>query len=478
MATISGPTLSSAGIGSGLDVNGIVNALVNVERVPITQLQTQVGTLQTKLSSFGKLQSYVSAVRDAARALTLPSTWSQTVGSSSDPAVGITTDSGTLAGSYKVEVQSLAASQSLATATTYAGATSVLGQGSLHIELGSWAGTAFTAKSGASAVDVTIGPGEDTLEQVRDKINGANAGVVASILSDASGARLVLRSRDTGAANGFRIGVTEGTPAGLAALAYDPSGGATSMTLAQAASDARATINQLPVVSASNTLTGVIDGLTLTLNKQTTAPVDVAARPDTEAMKKAIGAFVSAYNDMAKFLNEQTKYDAASKTAGALQGDSTAIAVRSQMRALLATTSGASGTFGRLADVGFDVQTDGTIQLKDSQLDNALANIPELKKLFANSDGATPANDGVLTRLRSLADQFLSVDGNLSTRSAGLQSRIDSNKASQSRLEDRVTAFEARVRAQYTALDAQMGRLTGLSTYVTQQMSLLGRNLG
>ena len=474
--SISGPTLSSAGIGSGLDVNSIVTALVNVERVPIDQLQTQAGTLQTQLSSFGKLQSYVSAVRDAARALTLPGTWSQTVGSSSDPAVGITTDASTLAGSYRVEVQSLAAAQSLATATTYAGATSVLGQGSLHIELGTWAGTAFTAKSGATAIEVSIGPGEDTLEKVRDKINGADAGVVASILTDASGARLVLRSRDTGEANGFRVGVTESGTAGLGALAYDPSGGATAMTLAQAASNARATINQLPVVSASNTLAGVIDGLTLTLNKPTTAPVDVAAKPDTESMKKAIGTFVSAYNDMAKYLNDQTRYDAASKTAGTLQGDSAALAVRSQMRSLLATTSGASSTFTRLADVGFDVQADGTIQLKGSKLDNALANIPELKKLFANSDSVTPANNGVLTQLRGLADQFLSVDGTLSTRSAGLHSRIDSNKANQSRLEDRVTAFEARVRAQYTALDAQMGQLTGLSTYVTQQLSLLNNN--
>jgi flagellar hook-associated protein 2 len=478
MTTISGPTLSSAGIGSGLDVNGIVNALVNVERQPIQQLQTQAGTLSTKLSSFGKLQSYVSAVRDAARALTDASTWSQTVGSSSDPAVGVTTDASTLAGNHRIEVQSVAAAQSLATATTFADAGSTLGQGTLHIELGTWSGSAFAPKSGAAAVDVTIGAGEDTLEGVRDKINAAGAGVVASILTDSSGARLVLRSRETGAANGFRVGVAETAPAGLAALAYDASGGAGAMTLAQAAGDAKATIDNLPVVSASNTLAGVIDGLTLTLTKTTTAPVDVAARPDTDAMKKAVSAFVSAYNDMAKYLNEQTKYDAASKTAGTLQGDSTALAVRSQMRALLGTTSGASSVFGRLADIGFDVQTDGTIQLKGTRLDNALANIPELKKLFANSDSVTPANNGVLAQLRDLADSFLGVDGSLSTRSSGLQARIDANKDQQARLEDRVSAFETRVRAQYTALDQQMGQMSGLSSYLTQQMTLLGRNLG
>jgi flagellar hook-associated protein 2 len=478
MTTISGPTLSSAGIGSGLDVNSIVNALVNVERQPIVQLQSKADALGTKLSSFGKLQSYVSAVRDAARTLTDPSTWSQTVGSSSDAAVDVTTDGNTLPGDYQVEVQSLAAGQSLATATTYADPSSTLGQGTLHIELGTWAGTSFTPKSGSSAIDIAIGAGEDSLAGVRDKINAAGAGVVASVLTDASGARLVLRSRDSGAANGFRVAVSETAPAGLAALAYDPAGAATSMTLAQPASNAAATIDRLPVTSTSNTLAGVIDGLTLTLNRKTTAPVDVAVRPDSEAMKKAVNAFVSAYNDMAKYLNDQTKYDAATKTAGNLQGDSTALAVRSQMRSLLATTSGASGVFGRLSDIGFDVQTDGTIQLKDSQLDHAIANLPELKKLLANDDLTTPANDGVMTQLRTLADTLLSVDGSLSTRKAGLQSRIDANQADQDRLEDRVDAFEKRVRAQYTALDAQMGQLSGLSSYVTQQMSLLNRNLG
>ena len=477
MATSIGPLLSSAGIGSGLDVNSIVSALVNVERVPITRLQTQASTLQTQLSSYGKIQSYVSAVRDAARTLASPATWTQTIGSSSDAAVGISTDGNTLPGSYKVEVQSLAAAQSLATATTYAGKDSTLGQGTLHIELGSWSGTSFTAGS-AAAIDISIGPGEDTLQQVRDKINAAGGGVVASILSDASGARLVLRSRDTGAANGFRVGVTEAAPAGLAALAYDPAGAATSMTLAQAASDAHATINQLPVTSASNTLAGVIDGLTLTLNKVTSAPVDVSATADSASMKKSVEAFVAAYNDMAKYLTEQTKYDAASKTAGTLQGDSAALAVRAQMRSLLATSSGASTTFARLADIGFDVQTDGTIQLVGSKLDNALANVTELKKLFSNSDSATPANNGVLLQMRDLADRFLGIDGTLATRSDGLQHRIEDNKDQQARLEVRVSAFEARVRAQYTALDAQMGQLTGLSNYVTQQMAMLNRSSG
>ena len=119
MSTLSGPTLSSAGIGSGLDVNSIVTALVKAESQPLVQLQSKAPQIQTTISSWGKVQSYVSAMRDAARALTDPTLWTRTAGSSGSPAVGVTTNGATLPGDYQVEVQALAAAQSAATATTY-----------------------------------------------------------------------------------------------------------------------------------------------------------------------------------------------------------------------------------------------------------------------------------------------------------------------------------------------------------------------
>ena len=476
MSTISGPALASAGIGSGLDVNSIVSALVKVESQPLTLLQTQATQIQTSLTSYGKVQSYVSAVADAATKLADPTTWSQTTGTSSSAAVGVTTTGSTLPGDYQVEVQALAAAQSTVTTTTYTDGSAVVGQGTLHIALGSWSGSTFTPKAGATAVDITIGPGEDTLAQVRDKINAAGAGVVASILTDAGGARLVLRSSATGAANGFTVDVTETSPAGLSALAYDLAAGSSAMTLAQSAQDAKATINQVAVTSASNTLSQVIDGVTLTLAGLTTQPVAVSVKPDGDAMKKAIDAFVSAYNDMAKYLNDQTKYDPDSKTAGPLQGDTMAVSLRSRMRSMLGVSSGASTAFARLSDIGFDVQRDGTIQLKSGLLDNALANVPELKKLFSNTDATDPANDGVLVQLRNFANQALGVDGSLTTRTTGLQSRLHDNQDQQTRMQDRIDAYEARVRAQYTALDQQMSQLNGLSNYVTQQMSLLAKS--
>ena len=471
-------TISSIGIGSGLDINSIITQFIAVEQVPLNKLKTEASSLQTKLTTYGKVQSYLSALREASSALTRSDTWGATTGSSSDPsAVGVSTSTTTKAGLHSLEVQRLAASQSNATGV-YASADSLIGEGTLRIELGSWgAGQAsFAPKAGATAVQITIGPPSQTLAQVRDQVNAANAGITASVLTDATGARLVFRSAATGASNGFRVGVSGVggvgvNLTGLAALAYDPSSAVSTMAQAQAAVNAAATLNNLAITSESNTLTNVLDGMTLTLNKVTTAPVQVTAAQDKVSMRKALDSFVTAYNDLNKLLADQTKYDAASKAAGGLQGDSAAVGIRAQMRAMIGMTSTASTQFTRLSEIGFDVKLDGSLTLNDTKLNNAFANLAETKKLFANSDLLVPGNNGIATQMRALADRLIGVDGTVSTRSEGLRKRIDLNQGRQELLSNRIAMVEKRLRAQYTALDKTMGQLTGLSSYVTQQFS-------
>jgi len=475
-------TISSPGVGSGLDVNSIVTQLVAIERQPIVQLQSQASSLQTKLSAFGKVQSNLSALRDAASALTRPSTWSQTTGTSGDStAVAVTTDANNLPGSYSVQVLSLARAQSN-TSKTYTAATDMVGEGTIHIEFGTWGvGNTFTAKPDTTAIDISVGPPAKSLAEVRDIVNAANAGITATVLTDATGARLVFRSSATGAANGFKVTVadTDGNnvdTSGLSALAYDPSVGVVTMGQALAAANASALINSVPVSSTTNTLSNIVDGMTLTLKKETTSAVDVTTAPDKDAIKKKIEAFVTAYNDLNKELAAQTKYDAASKTAGSLQGDSAAVSLRAALRATLRGNSSASTMFTRLADIGFDVKQDGSITLDSSKVDNGLANLGELKKLFSNSDTLVPANNGFATLFRTQADQAIGVDGSIASRSEGLRERISRNEKRQAELEVRVAQTETRLRKQYTALDAQMGQLQSLSTYVTQQMAILANS--
>ncbi len=475
-------TISSPGVGSGLDVNSIVTQLVAIERQPIVQLQSQASSLQTKLSAFGKLQSNLSALRDAASALTRASTWSQTTGTSSDSAaVAVTTDANNLPGAYSIEVLSLARAQSN-TSKTYTAATDLVGEGTIRIELGTWGvGNSFTTKPDTTAIDISVGPPAKSLAEVRDMVNAANAGITATVLTDASGARLVFRSSATGTTEGFKLTVTDTDgnnvdTSGLSALAYDPSVGVVTMAQALAAANASALFNSVPISSASNTLSNVVDGMTLTLKKETSAAVEVTTAPDKDAIKKKIEAFVTAYNDLNKELAAQTKYDAASKTAGTLQGDSAAVSLRAALRATLRGNSSASTMFTRLADIGFDVKQDGSITLDAAKLDNGLANLGELKKLFSASDTLVPANSGFATLFRQQADQAIGIEGSIASRSEGLRERINRNEKRQAELEVRVAMTEARLRRQYTALDAQMGQLQSISSYVTQQMSILNNS--
>lgn len=463
MATSS--SISSLGVGSGLDVNSIITGLMAIERRPLNNLESAEKTINTQISEVGKIKSALSKFRDLAAKLAGTDFWKQTTGSSGSTAVGVTTDGNAVAGSYSVQVNTLASAQAIAT-SVYASSSALVGAGTLTIESGTW-GASQASFTGSASTAIEITP-DDTLASVRDKINSSGAAVTASILSDASGARLVIRSKDTGAANAFRTSVSGGGPS---ALAYDPSSGVTNATRSQTAADAAATINGLAVTSASNSLVNVLDGMTLTLNEPTTTAVTVNVKSDTEAMKKTLQDFAAAYSELAKLIATDTRYDAASKAAGPLQGDSAIVGLQNRLRAMLGATSSASSAYTRLSDVGFEMQRDGSLSVNATKLDKALANLPELKKLFANSSTTDANLDGFGKRFRVFATDVLGIEGTLTARSDGLSEKLKRNQNAQDRLEERLAQVQKRLEAQYTALDAQMGKLNGLSSYVTQQVA-------
>ncbi len=477
-------TISSAGIGSGLDVNSIVTQLLALERKPIQLLDAAKSKLDTQLSSYGKLQASLGAVRDAARALTDPGAWTPTTVTSSDAAAVSAVSSGNSPpGNYAVEVTRLAAAQSL-TSTTLPSPSSVVGTGTLTIEIGRWFTNPpdFTPNAGLNSISIVIGPGEDTLDKVRDKINAAGAGITASIVNDASGARLAIRSRDTGEENGFRISVADddgngGDGAGLSMLSFNPMNGASQMTQAQAAANAALTINGISINSASNTLTDVLDGLTVRVSRLTAGPVDLGVSRATEVIKKSITDFADAYNGLVKLMREQTDYNESAKTAGALQGDRTAVGLLYKLRTLAGGSTGATAAFARLADIGLEPQRDGTLKLNDTKLDSALGRIDDLKAFFSRDDVGT-ANDGFGTMLRQFADLSLGTDGEISTKQASLRSRIDGISERTTRMEDRLLLTEKRLREQYTKLDSNMAALSSLQAYVSQQVTQWNRSTG
>jgi len=453
-------TISSPGIGSGLDVQGIVSQLVALERRPIDLLKQQATKLSTQLSSFGLMRSYMANLQSAAGQLAGSALWSRTTATSSDTAsVGVTASASAAAGSYNIEVSQLARTQSLAS-SAHANSAAVLGQGTLTLTRGD-----------GSTAEIVIGPDDTSLAGIRDRINASDAGVSAAIVNDASGARLVFTSANTGLDAAItRIDVSG--DAGLQALAFEQ-GVPGSMTETQTARNALARINGLDIESASNTLEEVVEGVTLTLSRVTTAPVEVRVAADNEAMKKAVQDFVNAYNDISKYLAKETAYDEATKKAGALQGDRTAVGLMSQLRSMVSQSSGASSVFSSLSSVGVELQRDGTLRLNETKFNAALTQRTELARAFRNVDDDNPGNHGFAERFRQLTNAIIGTDGMLTTRSEGLRATIRRNEQQQERYSDRVALVEQRLLRQYQALDGSLGQLNSLSAYVTQQMNAI-----
>ncbi|MBL0727677.1 flagellar filament capping protein FliD [Piscinibacter sp. HJYY11] len=465
-------SVSSAGIGSGLDVESIVTKLMSIEERPVTQLKTQASTIQTKISAFGQLQSALSTFRDAANSLTRANTWGATTAVSSDAGVRVGTSDGAPVGNYAIEVRSLAAAQSAATAG-YESADALVGAGTLRVEIGSFGQAGFAPQPNLDAINIDISA-TDTLTTVRNKINAAGAGVSAIIVNDATGARIIISSTNPGSNSVFRTSGDGGAAAFAFEPGLDPSLNAMSQT--QAAADAQLRINGLDVISPTNTLTDVVQGLTINLLQPTTGTAQVTVSQDNDALKKSVDTFVESYNALAKMLRTQTKYDESTKTAGSLQGDSTAVGLQRQLRNLLTSETPASSVYPTINALGMTLQTDGSLKVDATRLTAALNTNPaEVRRLFSAYTPRVNENDpdvnGIAKRLSLFADKVLGVDGSLTSKTEGLNTSLKLNQKRQDELTDRLALTEARLRAQYTSLDTNMAKMSALNSYITNQVA-------
>jgi flagellar hook-associated protein 2 len=310
--------------------------------------------------------------------------------------------------------------------------------------------------------------------------------VTASIANTGSGARLLLTSRETGAAQSIQLTVsdadgvnTDGT--GLSQLANDPTaaiGGGKNLTQTQAAQNALLNINGIDITATSNTVQNPIDGLTLSLRNTTATPATLEITKDTDAIKKSVDTFVSAYNDLNKVMTDLTKYDEGSRVAGALQGDRTAVGVLNQIRATMRSTfagvSGSGGDFTRLSDVGVEMQRDGTLRVNNTKWNQATASLDKVARLFSTAGNLSqPESQGFARRLDRLAANFLGGEGIVTQRTDGLRTSITRNDRQQDSMETRLELTERRLRNQYQSLDTKLTSIQATSGYLSQQLTAL-----
>lgn len=369
-----------------LDIDSIVGRLMAIEQRPLLLLARNEASYQARLSAFGSLKGALSKFQSAASTLAEVSRFQAYRATSSDAtAVAVSASGAATAGTYAVEIAQLAQAQKLA-AAGQASTVTAIGSGTITFEFGTISGGTFDPDTGRytgatfigngeGVKTVTIGASDNTLSGIRDAINRANIGVIASIVNDGDPDhpyRLVLSSQKPGASNSIRIAVTG--DAGLEnLLAHDPAG-TQNLSETVTAKDAILKIDGLSISARTNTVTEAIPGVTLNLLETTSSPVVVSVAHDVSGVQSAIEGFVNAYNDLVKTLRDLTAYNPETRQPSVLTGDSGAQAIQRRLRSVFnSVLSGVSGSYTSLAQIGLAFRSDGSLAIDSGKLQNALA---------------------------------------------------------------------------------------------------------
>ncbi|MFN7536319.1 MAG: flagellar filament capping protein FliD [Burkholderiales bacterium] len=473
--------LSVPGIGSGLDINSLVERLMAVERQPLTALATKKGMIESKISALGQIRSSLDALKTAAQRMTTQDkllTLKTTVADTSIATVS-TSNSATPA-SFSLEVEQLASAQKLSS-PEFASASSSLGNaaGSVTIEFGTYSAGIYTLNPDRAAFTVNVEADKMTPEGIRDVINQANKEVSASLVNSGTGVMLVLTNAKTGANQHMRLSVSDPDGnntdnAGLSQLAYNPAasvGNGKNMSERVAAQDARVKIDGISITSRTNTLDQSIAGLTISLLKTNDdSPTTMTTTRDDSQVKTAVNSFITAYNNLNKLVRDLTKYDATNREAAILNGESTVRNVLSQVRGLLSKQYG-STSLPTLSELGITTQSDGSIRLDATKFDSAFSSKRDaVVALFTQSTGGTEG-DGFAGTVEDLITSLTDNNGLLDARTDGLNVSLKNLNSKEDQIEARLSQIEQRYRTQFVTLDRNLNSLQSLSAYLQQQLA-------
>ena len=446
-------SISALGIGSGLDLNGLLDQLATAERQKLNPIARQRQSYEAKISAFGKLESALSQFQEAAAKLKEPEQFRTVTQRLTGDALTASSQDGAALGTYQIEVHHLAQGYSIATAGV-ADEKSALGGGNVSFTLGN--GDTFT---------IDIDADDSSLEDIRDAINDAGKGVQASLVNDGGDTpwRLVLASENTG------------EQAAVADIQFSGELGASLSLDASTevqARNASMTINGISIQSQGNVVEEAIEGVALTLSEAGSATLEISR--NNSAVEKAVKDFVNAYNALQKGMTSLTRFDASTGDAGELLGNSTLRTVQSQLRAVL-SAGVEEGDLTLLSDVGISLQLDGTLKINEDDLKDVVSdNLSGLSRLFAGAG----KQDGLADTLHDTIEDMLRDNGLIDTATTGLDSSIAGLERQYQRTEERIDATIARYRTQFARLDSMVAQMNSVSSYLTQQFDMMNAQIG
>jgi flagellar hook-associated protein 2 len=394
--------LSSAGIGSGLDVTSIIQQLMTAEQKPLDNLNTKKTDYQSKLSAFGTIKSSLSTFQTTLQTLSDTNKIQAVTATSADTSIlSATGTTNAVPSSYSIEVTQLAQAQKLATVGQSSPNTAI-GSGTLNFDFGTITGTTSNGKyqnasfvnNGLGSKSITIDSSNNTLSGIRDAINAANIGVTATIVNDGGSSpyRLTLSNSQTGETQSMKISVT-GDPALSSLLSHNPADNSgQALTETVKAQNAKLNVDGIAVTKTSNIVNDVLPGVTLTLKKTNIgSPTALSVARDTQTLSTNLQSLVDNYNKLNTSLKTMSSYDLATKKGAVLYGESSLRSIQTQMRSIITSTlPDGTGKLTRLNQVGIQIQKDGSLTLDKTKLQNAIdTNFNQIAKLFAATGNST-----------------------------------------------------------------------------------------
>ena len=446
-------TISSSGIGSGLNVSQIVTALMDAEKGPLNSINKSISTDNAQISAYGSISSQISSFQSAIAGLITPSTIKATTASSSSTSVlSVSNDGTALAGEYKITNVTLASPQVLTSNisdTAYTSINSSIGTtGSITIS-----GT-------------TITPTSYTVAGLVEAINNANI----------SGVSATMTNLGTSVTPDYQIRIVNTTDT---AATITLSAGNDFTGLAFTSDDAVAgslTINGTTVSRSSNTITDLVPGLTI--NLVGTGNSTITVTQDNSALSSKISGFVTAFNALDKSLKDISSYDATAKKGAALYGDSAINSLRREIRSIITSTLGVDSatSYNRLSQVGINFKTDGTLSLDSTTLNTAISgNFNKVAKLFSGTGVSTDSLGlhGFAYQLNTVLASATGIDGVITNRKSSLQTEIRRLQAKADQEQLRLADLQKMYQKQYTALDKTVASLNSMASYLTNQFDAM-----
>ncbi len=443
LASSGSTTSSNTGFGQGINVQQFVQFALAGQQANITALQNQRTSLNSQTSELSKISTDINTLDNAVFALTDPlGVLSSEVATSSNSSVVSATASGTaVAGTHSITVNSLATTSSYYTGALASSSTAI-SAGTFKVQVGS-----------GTPVTVTVNSSNNTLNQLASSINSQNAGVNASVIQDANGYRLALVSTTTGAPGDLTV-----------------SGNTTSLSFTKAVTGTNASlvVDGIPISSATNTVSNVINGVTLNLGSPSpNTPVSVNVGPDTTQITGAINNLVSAYNSVIGEINAQFAVGSDGSGGGPLEADNTLRDVQSQLLGAIShSVSGNSGIVN-LASLGVNLNNDGTLSVDSGALGSALSsNFSAVQNFLQNTTSGFAQNlSSVLASVNEPATGLLSIDAQgITSTSQGITAQIADLQAA-------LTVQQANLTTVYSQVNATLQELPMLQSQISQQLA-------